>query len=706
MFHIPPSLLKKALLLLCIPLVFPFAVYSLGTRDAAAIKKMEEFAAGRKGIVVWNSRRNGGAVRIWACNLDGSNLRQVSPDENGYDHIAPLISPDGSKIIYCRITTRTNTTTWSDSKSFYADFVGDMVMVASDAVKGAGRKTLISDNCRSIFEWRFARWIDNDRIAHIGKDHNGHVYSLSSGQSEKKFNYTYSEGYGALPNPQLMHCIDGRNRLCKINNPGSNGTLTELKDFDGCQGAMTRDGTAAYRTQGDKPRHIKAMKISDNSEWSLVPPSRLPSNQNYLYFPKLSYCQRFAAVGASDGGHSHFTADYDIFVLPMDPVKLTPTGNAVKYSFASGTNGKCLDSWPDVWVSTESDPARIGRIDIAPSTVAIAKNKSAEFSAYVKDQYGSTFAAEISWSVSDGGTISPSSSSPAAKEHSATFSSDGTTGSFAVTAKSGDVSGEATVVVTDPASLHLKYNCGPNTPSVSGWEKEDQYVSGGADYAFTTSMGTAGVANAAPAELYKTVRHQDHDYSFPNIADGTYLVRLHFADAATSGRAMDYTIEGEKVLDDFSIVDAAGGANKAVVKQFTVTVDDGDGLQISARKDGGNDAFEAGIEIIGMQANRTIQFARPPVPLQSVHLHAHQRSTSEHAITYSLLRPCRIQLAIVSIHGQKIRTLFDGYASAGDHDVVWNGADMNGKSVSPGIYACQLTYGRKKATILISKHTK
>jgi len=190
------------------------------------------------------------------------------------------------------------------------------------------------------------------------------------------------------------------------------------------------------------------------------------------------------------------------------------------------------------------------------------------------------------------------------------------------------------------------------------------------------------------------------------VPDGTYLVRIHFADGASGGRAMDYTIEDEKVLDDFSIADAAGGAGKAIVKQFTVTVDDGNGLQISARQDGGNDAFDAGIEIIGMQVNHTISMARPPVPLQSVHLQSHMRSASEHVITYSILQPARIQLAIVSIHGQRVRTLFDGFASSGEHDVVWNGTDEHGRSVSPGIYACQLSYGRKKATILISKHTK
>ena len=48
-----------------------------------------------RGFVVWESNRTGN-WRIWHRSLDGSGLRQVTPDETDRDHIAPHISPEGT----------------------------------------------------------------------------------------------------------------------------------------------------------------------------------------------------------------------------------------------------------------------------------------------------------------------------------------------------------------------------------------------------------------------------------------------------------------------------------------------------------------------------------------------------------------------------------------------------------------------------------
>ena len=148
------------------------------------------------------------------------------------------------------------------------------------------------------------------------------------------------------------------------------------------------------------------------------------------------------------------------------------------------------------------------------------------------------------------------------------------------------------------AALPMKINCGSNSYGVAGWEQDDAYVSGGSDWTNPDTVDTAGVANAAPAQVYKSVRHGDHSYSFGSVPNGTYTVRLHFADAY-SNRSMDYVIEGVQVLDNFDISSEAGGTNKALVKEFSVPVTDGDGLQILCTGDSGSDVFEAGIEIIG-----------------------------------------------------------------------------------------------------------
>ncbi len=52
-----------------------------------------------------------------------------------------------------------------------------------------------------------------------------------------------------------------------------------------------------------------------------------------------------------------------------------------------------------------------------------------------------------------------------------------------------------------------------------------------------------------------------------------------------------------------------------------------------------------------------------------------------------------VNLSIYSITGQKVRTLFSDYTTAGNHYLKWDGKDENGQSVSSGIYFARLRMG-------------
>jgi hypothetical protein len=60
---------------------------------------------------------------------------------------------------------------------------------------------------------------------------------------------------------------------------------------------------------------------------------------------------------------------------------------------------------------------------------------------------------------------------------------------------------------------------------------------------------------------------------------------------------MTFTIEGEAALTGFNPAEEAGGTNTGIVKEFDVTVSDGNGLRIEADKGDGDDVFVCGIEI-------------------------------------------------------------------------------------------------------------
>jgi len=270
-------------------------------------------------------------------------------------------------------------------------------------------------------------------------------------------------------------------------------------------------------------------------------------------------------------------------------VRLTVTDDEAKQGFVT-------------LVVTVTGPPQLTSINVSPPGAWITPGGAVQLTASPKDQNGVAFAAPISWTVSGGGRVSPAASGGAVTQHSTVFVSDGAAGEFTVTASSGAVQKAIVVRVAQDPPVHLRINCGANSLTPAGWQDDDAYVSGGEDYTFSGTFDTAGVANAAPAEVYKTVRHLDHAYNFPSVPDGVYVVRLHLGDGFVSDRRMDYTFEGQKLVDDLDIAAEAGGTYKALVKELSVAVADGNGLQIVASKDLGNDVFEGGIEIISSLA--------------------------------------------------------------------------------------------------------
>ncbi len=76
----------------------------------------------------------------------------------------------------------------------------------------------------------------------------------------------------------------------------------------------------------------------------------------------------------------------------------------------------------------------------------------------------------------------------------------------------------------------------------------------------------------------------------------------------------------------------------------------------------------------------------------------------ETTINYSLKEDSKVSLNIYNIKGQKVNQLVSDQLSIGQHSVIWNGKDNNGKSVSSGIYFYKLkteNYEKTKKMILL-----
>jgi hypothetical protein len=114
------------------------------------------------------------------------------------------------------------------------------------------------------------------------------------------------------------------------------------------------------------------------------------------------------------------------------------------------------------------------------------------------------------------------------------------------------------------------------------------------------------VPHAAPEEVYQSERYgKDFTYTFPVGKEEHYLVRLHFAEIFDRGdgvRVENIDINGAPVLTNFDVFAAAGGMNKAVVKEFPNVASDEHGnitIRISATPNSPDqNAKISGIEIL------------------------------------------------------------------------------------------------------------
>lgn len=135
-----------------------------------------------------------------------------------------------------------------------------------------------------------------------------------------------------------------------------------------------------------------------------------------------------------------------------------------------------------------------------------------------------------------------------------------------------------------------------------GWFAADANFSGGTAGSTTAAIGTTGVVDPAPAAVYQTERYGPFSYTISGLTAGaTHTVRLHFAEiywTAVGQRKFHVKINGSQVLTDFDIVSAAGGARKAVVRQFTATANSSGQIIIQYLNGSANYPQSSGIEII------------------------------------------------------------------------------------------------------------
>jgi len=140
-----------------------------------------------------------------------------------------------------------------------------------------------------------------------------------------------------------------------------------------------------------------------------------------------------------------------------------------------------------------------------------------------------------------------------------------------------------------------------------GYWQSNRYQKAGlaGNGSFTTVVDVGGVINPAPAAVYQSYQFANSGigntigWDIP-VADGDYVVRLHFAEpafTASGQRLFDVQLQGVTVDASLDVFAAAGAQRKAVVREYGVSVSGGQGIALDLRNVIST-AFVSGIEIL------------------------------------------------------------------------------------------------------------
>ncbi len=183
-----------------------------------------------------------------------------------------------------------------------------------------------------------------------------------------------------------------------------------------------------------------------------------------------------------------------------------------------------------------------------------------------------------------------------------------------VTAASGEAVDSVVVPlsVTGPGLDVVAINAGASVPTAN-FAADMDFQGGAAHYNQDTPISVAGVANAAPEQVYRSSRQGASTYLIGGLTPlATYPVRLHFAELywpAQGGRVFNVAINNTVVLPDFDIFKQAGGEDIAVVEAETATADENGNITISLSNGPADQPSISAIEVVAPGAAPAVAHA-------------------------------------------------------------------------------------------------
>jgi Tol biopolymer transport system component len=324
---------------------------------------MAEVGGKAKGLIVWSSSRLGNHD-LFVMNTDGSNVHPITKGD-AVDWF-PRFSPDGSRILFTRSKKG-----WVYERDANADGKWDIYTITPDGQN----ETKVVDNA----SW--GGWINNDEIVYVRSTA---VYrrTLNGGAETLLVDSAKVSALDGALLQQPEMSKDGAFLAITLRGSKRETGVWDLakktwaRTGEGCQINWAPSGNEIYwvHPTGNGGSRVMHLPMADgkpsksDSDLDAITLIDIPGRRSHEYFPQLSADGQWLVWGATQRGHDHDVADYEIYLWEVG----TNPDKATRLTFHSGN-----DRWPDIFIPSETPAAPAA--SAAPSETA-APAKSTETS--------------------------------------------------------------------------------------------------------------------------------------------------------------------------------------------------------------------------------------------------------------------------------------------------------------------------------------
>jgi Tol biopolymer transport system component len=312
-----------------------------GSEDAIESDQAAAMVAiGKKapGIIVWSSSRNGNHD-LFTMKTDGSDTKSITSGDQ-VDWF-PRFSPDGAKILFTRSKQG-----WVSERDANDSEKWDTYLVNPDG----------SDVTKVVENSSWASWVNAEEIVFV----RGTKIFKKKLPDGKEVQLMSSEGVDALDGALLQQpglSADGKFITITLRGSQRETGIWDVQEKRwhktalGCQVSFTPDSSRIYwvNPTGNGGSEVFMMPITNGAPSKELSDDQLkfmdlPGRRSHEYFPRLSRDGKWMVWGATQRGHDHDIADYEIYLWEVG----TPADSAVRLTFHSGN-----DRWPDIHLDGE-----------------------------------------------------------------------------------------------------------------------------------------------------------------------------------------------------------------------------------------------------------------------------------------------------------------------------------------------------------------